>query len=152
MTQRDQAHITGRKSVYNQIRSPQKLQEGEIASNDRNLIKQKSVGALEAGQQPTLQTGAANQIHAEEPVENIKQRADELFNKKQYQHAMKFYEICLGKITAVTNVELNEDPYIMNLAIQTYMGICDSALHLNLWGHLSHFASQCISIDSDNTS
>ena len=53
----------------------------------------------------------------EEPVEKIKQRADELFSSKQYQHAMKFYEICLGKITAVTEIDLNEDSYMMNLTV-----------------------------------
>lgn len=56
-------------------------------------------------------------INVEEPVENIKQRADEYFEVMQYQHAMKFYEICLGKITAVTDVDLNEDQYMMTLAV-----------------------------------
>lgn len=65
---------------------------------------------------------------------------------------MKFYEICLGKITSVTNVDLNEDAYMLNLAIHTYLGICDSALHLGLWDHLCHFATQCIEVDQQNTS
>lgn len=65
---------------------------------------------------------------------------------------MKFYEICLGKITSVTNVELNEDAYMLNLAIHAYLGICDSALHLGLWDHLCHFATQCIEVDGQNTS
>ena len=65
---------------------------------------------------------------------------------------MKFYEICLGKITSVTNVELNEDAYMLNLAIHAYLGICDSALHLGLWDHLCHFATQCIGVDGQNTS
>jgi len=45
----------------------------------------------------------------DEPVENIKHRADQHFAFQQFQQAMKFYEICLGKITAVTDVDLNED-------------------------------------------
>lgn len=53
----------------------------------------------------------------EEPVENIKQRADEHFALRQYQQAMKFYEICLGKITSVTDIDVNEDPYMMRLTI-----------------------------------
>lgn len=96
---------------------------------------------------------ATNQfINVEEPLENIRARADEYFEVKQYQHAMKFYEICLGKITAVTDVDLNEDQYMMQLAVQTYIGICDCALHLNLWDHLSHFASQCIQLDQNDSS
>jgi len=53
----------------------------------------------------------------EEPGENIKQRADEHFALRQYQQAMKFYEICLGKITSVTDIDVNEDPYMMRLTI-----------------------------------
>ena len=64
---------------------------------------------------------------------------------------MKFYEICLGKITSITDVDINEDPYMMNLTIQTYLGICDSALNLGLYDHLMHFASQCIKLDPQNT-
>ena len=90
-------------------------------------------------------------MSSEEPVENIKLRADEHFGKNQFQQAMKFYEICLGKITSVTDVELNEDAYMLNLAIQAYLGICDSALHLGLWDHLCHFATQCIEVDGQNT-
>ena len=66
----------------------------------------------------------------EQPVENIKQRADEHYALNQFQQAMKFYEICLGKITSITDIDINEDPYMMNLTIQTYLGICDSALKL----------------------
>ena len=83
----------------------------------------------------------------EEPVEMIKQRADEHFSKGQFQQAMKFYEICLGKITAVTDVDLNEDQYMMNLTVQTYLGICESAQHLSLWDHMAHFSQQCMKID-----
>lgn len=89
---------------------------------------------------------------AEQPVENIKARADEHFSLNQFQHAMKFYEICLGKITAVTNIELNEDAYMMNLTVQTYLGICDSAHHLGLMDHIIHFATQCMEIDKNNSS
>lgn len=88
---------------------------------------------------------------AEEPVENIKARADEHFSRNQFQHAMKFYEICLGKITAVTEVDINEDAYMMNLTVQTYIGICDSAHHLGLTDHLIHFATQCMKIDEKNS-
>lgn len=54
---------------------------------------------------------------------------------------MKFYEICLGKITSVTEIDVNEDQYMMNLTIQTYIGICESALKLGLSDHLIHFAT-----------
>lgn len=64
---------------------------------------------------------------------------------------MKFYEICLGKITAVTEVDVHEDPYMMNLTVQTYIGICDSAHHLGLPDHIIHFATQCMKLDEKNT-
>jgi hypothetical protein len=54
---------------------------------------------------------------------------------------MKFYEICLGKITAVTDIDVNEDPYMMRLTIQTYLGICDSAMGVGLPDRLVHFAT-----------
>jgi len=64
---------------------------------------------------------------------------------------MKFYEILLGKITAVTDVDVNEDSYMMNITIQAFIGICDCAHHLGLNDHLIHFATQCIKIDPNNT-
>lgn len=103
-----------------------------------------------AQNQSNLVSGNINNL-AEEPVENIKARADEHFSRNQFQHAMKFYEICLGKITAVTEVDINEDAYMMNLTVQTYIGICDSAHHLGLTDHLIHFATQCMKVDEKNT-
>ena len=92
-----------------------------------------------ADQKPEPPTSAINA--KEEPVENIKQKADELFNKSQFQQAMSFYEICLGKIYSITNVDLNEDAYMMSITIHIYLGICDCAIKLGLWEHLCHFAT-----------
>lgn len=65
---------------------------------------------------------------------------------------MKFYEICLGKITSVTEIDVNEDQYMMNLTIQTYIGICESALKLGLSDRMIHFATQGIKLDVKNIS
>ena len=52
---------------------------------------------------------------------------------------MKFYEICLGKLTAGTdNLEASQ---INQLTLQAYIGICDSANQLGLTDHLIHFAT-----------
>lgn len=53
---------------------------------------------------------------------------------------MKFYEICLGKLTAGAD---NLDTKLTNsLTLQAYIGICDSANQLSLIDHLIHFATQ----------
>jgi hypothetical protein len=145
MTQRDPSqpgHGMGHQGL-NFAQSPRRQSDLEENVHAR-LARRTSATQLEAP--------AQNIINVDDPVERIKQRADELLALQQYQHAMKFFEICLGKITAVTDVDLAEDSYMMSLAIQTYLGICSCAHHLSLWDHLGHFASQCIQVDSANTS
>ena len=54
------------------------------------------------------------------PVEQLKQLADETYEAGRHQHAMKLYEICLGKLTA-------EDQANSKLALLTHLGICECA-------------------------